>query len=108
MYWLEPDGREKAEMAQKTVDFDKGGIDKLRNDKSVVYKILTRSGRNNYTGVAQRGRVQERLREHLHDGKDYIPGAKVQIEQMESSDEARAKEERIIAKTKPPYNEQGK
>ncbi len=95
-------------MARKTVGFDMGGIDKLRNDKSVVYKILTRSGRNNYTGTAQRGRVQERLREHLPNGKDYIPGAKVQIEQVGSIDEARAKEGRIIAIAKPPYNEQWK
>ncbi len=105
---MEPHRKEKTEMARKTVDFNKGGIVKLQNDKSVVYRILTPSGRNNYTGVAQRGRVQERLREHLHDGKDYIPGAKVQIEQMGSIDEARAKEERIIAITKPPYNERGK
>ncbi len=104
LYWLEPDGKEKSEMARKTVDFNKRGIEKLQNDKPVVYRILTSSGRNNYTGVAQRGRVQERLVEHL----DYIPGAKVQIEQTGSIDEARAKEERIIARTEPPYNKQGK
>ncbi len=95
-------------MARRTVDFNKGGIGKLQNDKPVVYRILTPSGRTNYIGVAQRGRVQERLIEHLHDGKDYIPGAKVQIEQMGSIDEARAKAERIIAIAKPPYNEQRK
>ena len=105
---MEPDGKEKSEMARKTVDFNKGGIGKLQNDKPVVYRILTPSGRTNYTGVAQRGRVQERLIEHLHDGKDYIPGAKVQIEQTGSIDEARVKEERIIARIEPPYNKQGK
>ena len=95
-------------MAQKTVGFNKGGIEKLQNHKPVVYKILTPSGRNNYTGSAQKGRVQERLREHLPDGKDYIPGARVQIEQMRSIDKARTKEKRIIALAKPPYNKQGK
>ncbi len=105
---MEPDGKEKTEMARKTVDFNKGGIGKLQNDKPVVYRILTSSGKNNYTGVAQRGRVQERLREHLHDGKNRIPGAKVQIEQTGSIDEARVKEERIIARIEPPYNKQGK
>ncbi len=105
---MEPDGKEKSEMARKTVDFNKRGIEKLQNDKPVVYRILTSSGRNNYTGVAQRGRVQERLIEHLDEGKDKIPGAKVQIEQTGSIDEARAKEERIIARTEPLYNKKGK
>ena len=95
-------------MARQTVGFNKGGIAKLQNDKPVVYKILTPGGRNNYTGTAMRGRVQERLLEHLPNGKDSIPGGKVQIEQMGSIDEARTKEERIIATAKPPYNEQGK
>jgi hypothetical protein len=105
---LEPDGKEKSEMARKTVDFNKGGIGKLQNDKPVVYRILTPSGKNNYTGTAQRGRVQDRLLEHLPNGKDYIPGRKVQIEQTSSIDEARAKEARIITRTEPPYNKQGK
>ena len=95
-------------MARKTVDLNKGGIGKLQNDKPVVYRILTPSGRNNYTGTAGRGRVQDRLLEHLPKGKDYIPGAKVQIEQTGSIDEARAKEGRIIAIAKPPYNDQWK
>jgi hypothetical protein len=94
-------------MARKTVDFNENGIGKLPKDKPVIYKILTVGGRNNYTGVAQRGRVQERLREHLPGGKNYVPGSKVQIEQMSSIDEAREKEQRIISKSKPQYNEQG-
>ena len=52
-------------MANKNVNFNKTGIEKLPNDKPVVYKIKTQSGSNNYTGIAQRGRVQERLGEHL-------------------------------------------
>ena len=59
-------------MATKTVSFNKTGIAKLPNDKPVVYKIETAGGANNYTGVAGRGRVQERLEEHLVEGK--IPG----------------------------------
>lgn len=95
-------------MARKTVSFNRIGIEKLPNDKPVVYKILTDSGRNNYTGIAKRGRVQERLEEHLHNGKDPIPGAKVQIEQMTTISEAQAKEARIISRSQPPHNEQGK
>jgi len=95
-------------MAKKTVPFNQKGIEKLPDNKPVVYKILTEGDKNNYTGVAQRGRVQERLKEHLPSGKDYIPGARVQIEQMDSVKEAEAKESRIISRTKPPHNEKGK
>lgn len=95
-------------MAKKTVDFNKTGIGKLPNNKPVVYKILTESGGNNYTGIAQRGRVGERLEEHLVGGKDYVPGSKVQIEQMKSIEEARGKEVSIISRSAPKYNKQGK
>ena len=95
-------------MAKKTVDFNKSGIGKLPNNKPVVYKILTESGGNNYTGIAQRGRVGERLGEHLVGGKDYVPGSKVQIEQMQNIEEARGKESRIISRSDPKYNKQGK
>lgn len=95
-------------MAKKTVDFNKTGIGKLPNNKPVVYKILTESGGNNYTGIAQRGRVGERLEEHLVGSKDYVPGSKVQIEQMKSIEGAREKESRIISRSDPKYNKQGK
>lgn len=94
-------------MARKSVAFSKEGINKLPNDKPVTYKILTDSGNNNYTGIAKRGRVHERLQEHLPGGKDYVPGSKVQIEQMNSIDEAKDKESRIIARSNPKYNKQG-
>ncbi len=84
-------------MARKTVKNDKTSIRKLPNDKPVMYKITTKGGNVNYVGVAQRGRVQERLKEHLAGGKDYVPGAKVQIEQFGSIAEARKKEVSVIA-----------
>ena len=56
-------------MAKKTVSFNRTGIAKLPNDKPVVYKIETEGGKNNYTGVAQRGRVQERLENILPPAK---------------------------------------
>ena len=95
-------------MATKTVPFNPKGIEKLPDNKPVVYKVLTEGGKNNYTGVAQRGRVQERLQEHLPGGKDYVPGAKVRVEQTASIKDARAKESRIISRTKPSHNEKGK
>ncbi len=94
-------------MAKKTVPFNERGIGKIPDDKPAVYRILTDGGRTNYTGVAKRGRVQERLQEHLPRGKDPIPGAKVQIEQMPTIREAEAKEARVIARSKPPHNKQG-
>ena len=63
-------------MAKKTVGFTDSSISKLPDNKPVVYKIFTDGGRNNYTGVAQRGRVQERLQEHLPGAKDHVPGSK--------------------------------
>ena len=95
-------------MGRKTVGFNKTGIEKLPDNKPVVYKILTEGGKNNYTGVAQRGRVQERLQEHLPGSKDYVPGVKIQIDQMKSIEEAKRKEALIIARSQPKHNEQGK
>ncbi len=95
-------------MAKKTVNFNQQGINKLPNDKPAVYKILTNGGNNNYTGSAKRGRVHERLEEHLPGGKDYVPGVKVEIDQMNSLTEAKLKESRIIQLSKPKHNTQGK
>ena len=95
-------------MGKKTVVFNESGLDKLPNDKPAVYKIKTDGGNTNYVGVAKRGRVQERLQEHLPGSKDYIPGSKVEIEQIDSISKAHQKESNIIAKTKPKYNRQGK
>ena len=92
-------------MATKTVRFSARGADALPNDKPVVYRIKTKGNQTNYVGIAQRGRVQERIREHVDNAR--IPGAKVQIEQKPSIREARATEKRIIARSKPRYNGQG-
>ena len=95
-------------MAKKTVRFNKSGLKKLPEDKPVVYKIVTVRGGNNYTGIAEPGRVQDRLSEHLSGGPDAIPGAKVVIEQMESVAAAKQKEANTIKRAQPKYNKQGK
>ncbi|MCH7905324.1 MAG: GIY-YIG nuclease family protein [Armatimonadetes bacterium] len=95
-------------MAKKTVRMNKSGVDKLPDDKPVVYKIKSDSGKNNYTGIAKRGNVQERVGDHLKGGKDYVPGTKVQIEQKKSISEARQQEKRIIKQQQPKYNKQDK
>ena len=94
-------------MAKKTVNNNKTNIGKLPNDKRVMYKIKTDGGKVNYVGVAQRGRVQDRLKEHLPSGKDYIPGAKVQIDQVGSIAEARKKEAAAIKRIQPKHNKLG-
>ena len=92
-------------VATKTVPYSAGGASKLPNDKPVVYRIKTEGNRTNYVGIAQRGRVQERIREQISSAR--VPGAKVQIEQKPSIREARATEKRVIARSKPRYNRQG-
>lgn len=90
--------------SKKTVKFNKTNLDKLPNDKPVVYKILTDNKSNNYTGIAKKGRVQERISEHFGE----IPGAKVQIEQFSNIRDAAKKESNIISRIKPKYNKKGK
>jgi len=94
-------------MAKKTVSNNKTSISKLPNDKPVMYKIKTQGGNVNYVGVAKKGRVQERIEEHLQGQEDYVPGAKVQIEQCGSIAEARKMEAAVIKRIQPKHNEQG-
>ena len=82
----------------------KKGIDQLPNDKPVVYKILTEGRNSNYTGIAGKSHVNDRIQDHLGD----IPGAKVQIQQMSSRQDATQTEKFIIARSKPKYSNQGK
>ncbi len=98
-----------ADDKSKTVNLNHKGIDKLPDNKPVVYKILNSRGDNVYTGVAGRGNVQDRIADHLSGGSDPIPGGtKVQIQQKSSIREAGKTEQNIISRTKPRYNEQGK
>lgn len=89
-------------MGTKTVKFNESGAEKLPEDKPVVYKIKTEGDKTNYVGIAQRGRVQDRIKEHLDQGR--IPGVKVQIEQFSSIREAEKKEQNVISRTQPKYN----
>lgn len=91
-------------MTTKTVKFNKEGISKLPNDKPVNYTIETSGGKPNYVGIAKRGRVQERIAEHLSGAKDPIPGTKVRIEQAPTIRQAETKEQRIISRSQPKYN----
>ena len=95
-------------MARKTVKLNNDSIERLAENKPVVYKILDKKGENIYTGVAKKGNVQDRLKDHFPGHRDAVPGAaKVQVEQFPSIRDAERKETNIISRTKPKYNQQG-
>ena len=94
---------------KKTAPFSREGIKQLAADKPVNYDLLGRGGKTKYTGVAKRGRVPDRIAEHLPGGKDPIPGVeKVRIRQKPSIDAAEKAEARKIRTEKPPHNKRGK
>ena len=88
----------------KEIKFNKTSINQLPTDKPVLYKIKTANGNLNYAGIAKRGNVQDRLKDHL----GTIPGATVSVEQFSSINDARAKEKNVIKKNQPKYNTQDK
>jgi len=80
-------------------------IEKVPEDKPILYKVLDRQGQNIYTGVSKRGQGQERLKDHLPAGSDSIPGGSAfQIKEMPSIDRARTEEKKIIKKEQPKHN----
>lgn len=94
---------------KKSSKFSKEGIESLANNKPVVYKILGQKDKNLYTGVAKRGQVEDRLKDHLPGGQDPVRGGKkVVIMQKTSIDDAFKSEAQIIKKTQPPQNKKGK
>jgi len=94
---------------KKSGNFDNKGIEGLAKDKPVVYNIEDKKGNTLYTGVAKRGRVEDRLKEHLTGGPDPIRGgAKVKITQKTSIADAEKAETRAIKRNQPPQNKKGK
>ena len=94
---------------KKSGAFDERGIEGLAKDKSVVYKIEDNKGKLLYTGVAKRGRVEARLKEHLPGGADPVRGGvKVRIQQKPSIAEAQKAEARIIKRSQSPQNKKDK
>ena len=89
---------------KRNATYDKAGIETLADDKPIVYRIQTQTGKDNYVGVAKRGRASDRIAEHLGE----IPGAKVKIEQHATIQDAKASEARIIKRQQPKYNDKGK
>lgn len=88
--------------------FTKSNVEKMPKNKAIVYKLKNAAGKNLYTGVAGRGRVQNRLLEHKEVGKK-VPGATYfQFAQSKTKKIAEKIEEQIIKKEQPKFNEQGK
>ncbi len=88
-------------------NFNKTNIEALPADKPIIYKVKSGKGINIYTGVAKKGRVRDRLREHLPGGKDAIPGGKkFSIKQKLSIGSAKVEEKKILKKEHPKYNKQ--
>ena len=94
---------------KKSAKFDKKGIESLAKDKPVVYRIVNKNEQTVYAGVAKKGRVEARLKEHLPGTRDAIRGGtRVIISQKPSIAEAKISEKRVIKRLKPPQNKIGK
>ena len=93
----------------RTQKFTKENIAKVPQDKAIIYKIKNREGENLYTGIAGRGRSQERLVQHKDIMKEKIPeGTRFQYAQVKTKDRAHQIEKAIIKKEQPEHNEQHK
>lgn len=89
--------------------FTKANIGTVPVDKAIVYKIKNDRGANLYTGIAGRGRGQERLLEHKELKHEVVPGGtRFQIAQAKNKEIAERLEKQIIKQESPKYNEQGK
>lgn len=93
----------------RTQKFTKENIANVPQDKAIIYKIKSGGGENLYTGIAGRGRSQERLLEHKDIKKEKISeGTKFQYAQVKTKVRAHEIEKSIIKKEQPKFNEQHK
>ena len=93
----------------RTQKFTKANIANVPQNKAIIYKIKSRDGENLYTGIAGRGRPQERLLEHKEIKKEIIPeGTRFQYAQVKTKEIASKIEKSIIKKEQPEFNEQHK
>ena len=93
----------------RTQKFTKANIANVPQNKAIIYKIKSKDGENLYTGIAGRGRPQDRLLEHREIKKEIIPGGTMfQYAQVKTKEMANKIEKSIIKKEQPEFNEQHK
>lgn len=93
----------------RTQKFTKENIQQVPKDKAIIYKIKNINSDNLYTGIAGRGRVQDRLMEHKTLKRELVPGGtRFQFAQAKNKDRAEQIEKQIIRKEQPKFNEQNK
>ena len=93
----------------RTQKFTKTNIANVPQNKAIIYKIKSKDGENLYTGIAGRGRPQERLLEHKEIKKEMIPeGTRFQYVQVKTKEIASKIEKSIIKKEQPEFNEKHK
>jgi len=89
--------------------FNKTNIKQLPESKPIIYEFKNNTNEDLYVGIAKRGRVQERLNEHLNKPGEKIPGVtKVKIAQAPNLEKAKIFEKQLIKKLKPKFNVKNK
>ncbi|HOX30262.1 MAG TPA: hypothetical protein P5080_03905 [Candidatus Paceibacterota bacterium] len=89
----------------RTQKFTKENICNVPQNKAIIYKIKDGSGENLYTGIAGRGRTQDRLLEHKEIQKEKIPGGtRFQYAVVKTKVRAHEIEKSIIKKDQPEFN----
>ena len=93
----------------QTQKFIKSNIKKIPENKAIVYKIKNVKGKNLYTGIAGRGRGQDRLLEHKELKREIISGGtRFQFTQVKNKSRAEQIEKQIVRKEQPKFNIQKK
>ena len=85
-------------MGKKTVPFNPSGIEKLPENKPVIYRIESAGGRQNSSGSPSAGGCKTRSPSTYLAQRHPVPGSNVQIEQMPSIQDALKKEHRTISR----------
>ena len=100
----------KLTISKKTVPLTKTGIQKITSNKPGVYDIKGNDGTTEYIGMAQKGRLQKRVEEHLPESKkDPVKtGKKVTVKHTSSKAEALKTEKALIKSKQPPLNKKEK
>lgn len=95
---------------KKTTAFTKSGTKKISSETPGVYDIQNKKGKSEYVGMAKKGRMQERVKEHLPTStKDPIKnGSKVKITNTKTKEAALRKEKQLIKSKQPSQNKKGK